>query len=837
MFQVFWQHWKQRPARIFLTIVSLMLATATLVGILVASHNARSSFQQLGKAVQGLPSVDIVNADGGRFEQSAIADVPTIPKATAQVPMLIRGSLFRFKDNKSRGLVIGVPLDSTDSKIVDFVEQTLEIEQAIPKNDECVVSSLIASSLGVQEGDSIQCLFRRGFRKLVVKRIVDASAWNRLISEHGLLVDLDWLQKVTALHGQIDRYRVFLPADDPELKKSTTVEIAGYLGSPLKVQERTNNVGVADDLLKSTELGLSFASALAVAMAAYILLNTTRMNLAERRPHFAILKCVGATSEQIFRAILSEALLLSVVAVVLGCVLGCGLGAVMSRVLSAVIQAPANPYSIPWFLVALVACLLPCVTLVVAWYAYRQQDEVSPLESFREPAIAEQHGLPWRSILRGMSLWCLSMLGMACVQREWLHPQWGVIVGLFSLVAYLLWIPLGLVPLNMILRRLARTSWGFPVEIAGQQLARLPERTTLNAGFLVIALCGAVGLGQVLMSNTAEILRWYHRVLPGDVFLISTGQPSLVIDSEDPMREKIEQLPGLKWSNPIRFVRCQVDEQPVLGIVREFPENAPFPTEPKGMDNATARQTIANDTIFIAAILAKKLGKKTGESVTVSLNGRSFSLPIGGINANFANGGMSFMMHRATAQKHMEVTGFDWCALAIEPDHREEAKAQLESIKGQFGFELQMGSNMRRGVEQAISGVTAGVWSVVFISFLTGGFGIATTLAMNMIEQARDLSLLRIVGAGRWQLMMTVLMQAWLLGILGVTFGMIGGMTTVIVIWSCSEALLGYTPEFQWDLWLMVGSALGTLAIVTIAAWFPAWKASQVNPIEHLSYE
>ena len=85
--------------------------------------------------------------------------------------------------------------------------------------------------------------------------------------------------------------------------------------------------------------------------------------------------------------------------------------------------------------------------------------------------------------------------------------------------------------------------------------------------------------------------------------------------------------------------------------------------------------------------------------------------------------------------------------------------------------------------------------------------------------------------------MLTVLVQAWLLGVIGVVFGMFGGITTVLVIYGCSEALLGYTPEFEWNFLLMAGSALGTLAIVTIAAWLPAWNASKINPVEHLTYE
>jgi len=35
----------------------------------------------------------------------------------------------------------------------------------------------------------------------------------------------------------------------------------------------------------------------------------------------------------------------------------------------------------------------------------------------------------------------------------------------------------------------------------------------------------------------------------------------------------------------------------------------------------------------------------------------------------------------------------------------------------------------------------------------------------------------------------------------------------------------------------MIGCAFGTLVIVTIAAIVPAWNASKINPIRHLTYE
>lgn len=838
MFAVLWQHWRQRPARFFLTLISLILSTATLVSVFVASHNARMAFQALNNAVRGLPSLDIVNAEGDRFQLGLLDNLLQDEKWQPALPTLVRGTILRSTTNKSRGLALGMPLADMSPESREYVLRNFALgDEDILGTGECWISALVATSLDAQEGDVIQCLFRRGFKKLTIKRIIPVREWNSIVNEHGIIVDLNWLQEVAAVPGKVDRCRIFLQDASPETKERVEAELNKTVDSTLKVKERTNTVGVADDLLKSTELGLSFASALAVAMAAYILLNTTRMNLTERRPYFAILKCVGALPSQIRRAILLEAFLVSILGVFFGLLAGCGIGYGMGIALTAVLQATPSPFSIPWLTLAAISLFLPALTLLVVWFAEKQQNNVSPLESFREPPAVAAAKMPWRSIIAGAILWWIAVAGLVLVQQEFLDAQWGVAAGLLALVSYLLLLPAGLIPLIWLLDRLAQSKNGLSIDMAKHQLIRRPERTSLNAGFLIISLCGAVGLGQTLMSNTNEINRWYQRALPGDIFLISTRSPSTVIDSEDPLRNLIQEQPGTLWANALRFIWCYADEQPIMMIVREFPTNAPFPTEPKGLTTAESMKIVENDQVILGSILAKKLGKQKGDEVTISFNGRNFKVPVGGVNANFANGGMAMVINRKTAQKFIEITGFEWYAIAVEPTKLDETYQALRSVKDQYGYEIQLGAEMRKGVEQTIAGVTSGIWSVIFISFLTGGFGIATTLAMNIIEQARDFSLIRIVGASRRQMLVTVLAQAWLIGIIGIFYGMIGGATTVLIIVLCSEALLGYQPDFRWNYMLMGLSIFGTFAIVTLAALVPAWRASNINPVEHLSYE
>ena len=163
MYQILWQHWQQRPGRLFLTLLSLILSTATLIAILVASHNARTSFRDLNNAVQGLPSLDVVNSTGGRFEGSLLDTDFSDDFIKSSLPTLIRGTILRNKELKSRAIAIGLPLNESTTSQKSFLEKTLELQpNQWPADGECFLSELLASSLEAKEGDTLQCLFRRG---------------------------------------------------------------------------------------------------------------------------------------------------------------------------------------------------------------------------------------------------------------------------------------------------------------------------------------------------------------------------------------------------------------------------------------------------------------------------------------------------------------------------------------------------------------------------------------------------------------------------------------------------------------------------------------------------
>jgi len=118
-----------------------------------------------------------------------------------------------------------------------------------------------------------------------------------------------------------------------------------------------------------------------------------------------------------------------------------------------------------------------------------------------------------------------------------------------------------------------------------------------------------------------------------------------------------------------------------------------------------------------------------------------------------------------------------------------------------------------------------------------GGFGLATTMSLNVLERRREMGVLRAIGATPRSIWMIVAGE-------GVVIGVLSWVLAALAAWPVSKALgnLLMTLMFQSDLdflfepiglviWLAVSILLGVAASL-----LPAWHASRVTVREALAY-
>ena len=146
-------------------------------------------------------------------------------------------------------------------------------------------------------------------------------------------------------------------------------------------------------------------------------------------------------------------------------------------------------------------------------------------------------------------------------------------------------------------------------------------------------------------------------------------------------------------------------------------------------------------------------------------------------------------------------------------------------------FNIRDMTEMTKAMTSTTSLMTRLLLSVAFISLVVGGVGIMNIMLVSVTERTREIGLRMAVGAKGKDILTQFLVEAITLciigGILGIVLG--GGVSMLIKIF------------LKWPTEISIASVIASFSVSAtvglIFGFYPAWKASKLNPIEALRYE
>ena len=153
--------------------------------------------------------------------------------------------------------------------------------------------------------------------------------------------------------------------------------------------------------------------------------------------------------------------------------------------------------------------------------------------------------------------------------------------------------------------------------------------------------------------------------------------------------------------------------------------------------------------------------------------------------------------------------------VALDPNAPENFTVQAPSAR----------SELRENVQADINVVflVLGV-----IALLAGGLGIANVTMLSVMERVGEIGLRRALGSTRKQIAGQFMVESIVIGLLGGLIGSALGVFAVVVV----SVIQQWTPVL--DPFVAVGSALLGAVVGLVAGWYPASKASRIEPISAL---
>ncbi len=691
---------------------------------------------------------------------------------------------------------------------------------------EIAVDPLIADRLDLEPGDKV----RLGFADLTVAAIIaDMPQGGGFNLAPPALVTPEAMDATRLIQpGSIltHEYRLLLPAGtSPIAVREAFVERFADAGWRILSREEAAGgvqrfVAIAGDMLLLVAIAALGIGALGIVSAA-------RAFAASRRPTVARLKLVGAARPVIARMLGFELALVALAALVPGLLLGAAAPTLVGRALED--QLPIMPDPGPhWDALGLAAAVVLLAMVAASWRPLAQALATRPAVLLRD-TLDETPRARWR----GWGVPVLAFLGVVALVALGASDPMLALAAVGTLSALGLFFAL----FGWLLRLAARG-----LRHRGGPVARLGIAALDRPGNATVRLTVALGLGLSLLVALAgtgqSLLREIDQSIPARapaVFLLDI--PS---DAGSTFRETLaDELPGATYElvpslrGPVVEVNGQsVDE------MDEIPEGAWILRGDRGLtflaDLPDGNEVVAGQwwpsdyagdpLISLDVDAAEALGLEVGDTLTIAILGRPVTARIASLRTiDWRSFGFNFAIIFAPG------------TLEAVP-HTQMATVTDAKARDTRGFERALVGKLPMVSAIRVNDIVAEVRSILLS--LDAAVRIATVLAIVMgvvvlagavvatrRERARDLVLLRLVGASRGQVSATQLIEFLALSIGAAALALGAG---ILASWAVITQV--FEIEFAPDWPLLVALGPGAVIIAVGAALVAAWPAISARP-------
>lgn len=846
-----------KPSRTFFSILGIAVGIATAVCVFALDHNT-----VLGRSLSADPDwqAEIEVAPSGIVAdpQAELARVPGVKAVTAAFQsdaLLVPGA----KAGDAPDRVHLVALDARHAGELGALRVASgRLIDPQARVAEALIGQNLAERLGLGLGDSV--LVARPMRA-PARECVDGEWRERqklaerasepltctvvgVLTREGLgrkgagdVCVLDYRYGATLYEGAHVQTRYWLKKD-PQVDLEN---LQSNLGQAWSYQlKKSVIVGQAADE-RAFRNGVRFAGLLAMVLGLYVIFHTLSMSLVERVREIGVLNALGATRGQIARVFLAEATLIAGAGGFVGLVAGL-LGArflLLHGITTVGAGEHIKVFDVPWPTILPLVASGVAIALVGSIYPLMKARGANVVAALRGDEAARatnvMRGFQWLAFLLLAVVLPLVYFQLVPVIGEAQAELVGVLLMGLGVVALFVSVPLVAPALvAWICARLAKPFelvWPFSGKFAGRSLVQNPTRIAGSVAAMALVTSGYVGLRGMTRSLEREIAVWGREAFYDKVYVRNLPEVNF-----EALAKHLHTYPEVLGVEPgdsrtyVPFLLLGLDED-------ELAQYGPCRAEPILIEKLRRE-----NGVIVSKRLAGQQKYEVGDFIHVApTRGDVQSWPIVAISDEYGYfPHPDERLYAITSSRHTKRTfciddeTVSTIAVRLRPEVKPKDREPL--VRTALAEFLPGAQVSVEGGPSLYSWFTTDIRRdfvlfdvIVALTVALAGIGVLNGQLLAALERAKELGVLKALGASLRQISGSVLLEAAVIGAVGGALGALLGWAVTPVIVRALVVISGLPLPLSGP-GLHLGLAwVGAIVVTLLAAGYPILRIRRMS--------
>jgi putative ABC transport system permease protein len=841
--------------RTTVTIFGVTIGVAVLVAVVLVNRSILGGVSATVDDLGGAADLQVSGGTAG-IDETLVERTRAVPGVWKAVPviqqtailadarlkgerLMMLGSDFLSEDDKHFRRYASTELPEIEKDPLAFLDATSNI----------ILGRGLAKRLGLSVHDKISVSTAHGIQQLEIWGLLEEEGVGSAFGGAIAVMYYPALQATFDRGHNIDRIDVALRPGADAAKTASLLKVA--LGDAYAIEPPARKGDRVAQMLKGVNIGLSMASAIALVVGMFLIYNTVTISVVQRRRELGTLRALGMKRGELLRLIMLEATLLGSVGSALGVALGVAISRTMVQLTTGAVnkmflQVAVSDVQLDYrLLVGGFALGTLAATLAATVPAFRA-GRTSPIATLRAGAVVAAATSGRR--VRVSEIFGLLALASTRLLLE-VPKIAGLPLGAFAAVGALLLGGALLLPrfiqfVHSALRG-ATASMGAMAMLANDNLPRDLGRTASTASALMVCVAMTAGFGAFIEGFSRSLSEWADQTFPGDIFITNADPLSGVSFRNVPMAESfgaaLEAIPGVARIRRIRVAQLEYGDSPVKVISTDVKL---FATRGK-WDLLEGAQTevvgsVAAGAVVVSENFSRHFGTHKGDRITLSTRNGSSQFEVAGVTLDYTSDIGTILLDRATYVANWADSRVDTFELHVAQgaDVKAVQRQVLERYSDDHDLFVLTNREFHKEVMGTMDQVFALTHSLEFVAILVAVLGVLNALLASVLDRVREIGVMRALGTLRAQARRMIMIEAGLVGAIGVSAGVLVGIGLGhILLTHINLAQTGwyfpYVPPWR----TLLETAVLVIPTAMLAGYYPARITAAMRVTEALGYE